>query len=294
MNSLVRDEARAGTIEAGELTLRWAAVSDVGLVREANEDAAFVGPGLLLLADGMGGHDCGEVASAAALNSLADVDVDDLEKTRASVVDRLQAAQNDIEGIDTDSGRRAGTTVTGAVLVVENGEPQWLVLNIGDSRTYRLLGGVLEQVTQDHSQVQELVDAGFITAEQARIDPRRNVITRALGAGMEPDADFFAVPVTPGERLLICSDGLTGEVEDNQISELLSANDDPAEAAAALVAAALAGGGRDNITIIIADVIGGEETTVDAVDEDATTGGEPVAEADQETAAATESAAEAE
>lgn len=283
MNSLVRDEARAGTIEVGELTLRWAAVSDVGLVRETNEDAAFVGAGSLLLADGMGGHDCGEIASAAALNSLADVDIDDLEKTRASVVERLQAAQSDIEGIDTDSGRHAGTTVTGAVLVIENGEPQWLVLNIGDSRTYRLLGGVLEQVTQDHSQVQELVDAGFITAEQARVDPRRNVITRALGAGMEPDADFFAVPVTPGERLLICSDGLTGEVEDEQIGELLSANEDPADAAAALVAAALAGGGRDNITIIVADVLGADEETAatEAADDD-------------EAAAATESAAEAE
>lgn len=282
MNSLVRDEARAGTIEVGEVALRWAAVSDVGLVREANEDAAYVGAGLLLLADGMGGHDCGEIASAAALNSLAEVDIDDLESTRASVVERLQAAQSDIEAIDTDSGRRAGTTVTGAILLVEDGEPQWLVLNIGDSRTYRLLGGVLEQVTQDHSQVQELVDAGFITAEQARVDPRRNVITRALGAGMEPDADFFAVPVTPGERLLICSDGLTGEVEDEQIGELLSANDDPADAAAALVAAALAGGGRDNITIIVADVLDGAA----AVDEASDDG--------EEATAATESADEAE
>lgn len=285
MNSLVRDEARAGTIEVGEVALCWAAVSDVGLVREANEDAAYVGAGLLLLADGMGGHDCGEIASAAALNSLAEVDIDDLESTRASVVERLQAAQSDIEGIDTDSGRRAGTTVTGAILLVEDGEPQWLVLNIGDSRTYRLLGGVLEQVTQDHSQVQELVDAGFITAEQARVDPRRNVITRALGAGMEPDADFFAVPVTPGERLLVCSDGLTGEVEDEQIGELLSANDDPADAAAALVAAALAGGGRDNITIIVADVLDGE--AAQAAADDSTVDSE-------EATAATESADEAE
>lgn len=282
MNSLVRDEARAGTIEVGEVALRWAAVSDVGLVREANEDAAYVGAGLLLLADGMGGHDCGEIASAAALNSLAEVDIDDLESTRASVVERLQAAQSDIEAIDTDSGRRAGTTVTGAILLVEDGEPQWLVLNIGDSRTYRLLGGVLEQVTQDHSQVQELVDAGFITAEQARVDPRRNVITRALGAGMEPDADFFAVPVTPGERLLVCSDGLTGEVEDEQIGELLSANDDPADAAAALVAAALAGGGRDNITIIVADVLDGAAAVDEATDDG------------EEATAATESADEAE
>lgn len=272
MNSLVRDEARAGTVEVGELTLRWAAVSDVGLVREANEDAALVGTGMFLLADGMGGHDCGEIASAAALNALEGVDIDDLETTRASVVDRLQQAQDAIENIDTDSGRRAGTTVTGAVLVTENGEPQWLVLNIGDSRTYRLLGGVLEQVTQDHSQVQELVDAGFITAEQARVDPRRNVITRALGAGMEPDADFFAVPATPGERLLVCSDGLTGEVEDEQIRELLSGNADPGEAAAALVAAALAGGGRDNVTIIVADVAGNPDDSAadaDGVAEDA-------------------------
>lgn len=113
--------------------------------------------------------------------------------------------------------------------------------------------GRLEQVTIDHSQVQELVDAGFLTAAQARVDPRRNVITRALGAGMEQEADFFTFPVEVGDRIMVCSDGLTGELTDDSIAAVLLELTDPAQAAQALVAAALEAGGRDNITVVIAD-----------------------------------------
>ncbi|WP_240498515.1 protein phosphatase 2C domain-containing protein [Williamsia sp. 1135] len=250
----VRDEMRSGTGEFGQVEISWAVVSDVGLLRETNEDAALVGPGMLLVADGMGGHDCGELASEAALSALSDTAITGINRTRDSVMDLLSEAQRQIEDIDTaDSGRRAGTTITGAMLVDNDGVPHWLVLNIGDSRTYRMSHGRLEQVTVDHSQVQELVDAGFLTAAQARVDPRRNVITRALGAGMEQEADFFTFPVEVGDRIMVCSDGLTGELTDDSIATILADLTDPAQAAQALVAAALEAGGRDNITVAIAD-----------------------------------------
>ena len=112
------------------------------------------------------------------------------------------------------------------MLVTDDDVLHWLILNIGDSRTYRFQNGTLQLLTRDHSQVQEFVDAGVITAEQARIDPRRNVITRALGAGMaEPDADYFSTPALPGDVLLICSDGLTGELPDAEIAEILAGSD---------------------------------------------------------------------
>ncbi|WP_348639224.1 protein phosphatase 2C domain-containing protein, partial [Williamsia sp. 1138] len=250
----VRDEMRSGVGEFGQVEISWAVVSDVGLLRETNEDAALVGPGMVLVADGMGGHDCGELASEAALSALSDTAITGINRTRDSVMGLLSEAQRQIEDIDTaDSGRRAGTTITGAMLVDNDGVPHWLVLNIGDSRTYRMSHGRLEQVTVDHSQVQELVDAGFLTAAQARVDPRRNVITRALGAGMEQEADFFTFPVDAGDRIMVCSDGLTGELTDDSIAAILGDLTDPAQAAQALVAAALEAGGRDNITVAIAD-----------------------------------------
>lgn len=250
----VRDEMRSGVGEFGQVEISWAVVSDVGLIRETNEDAALVGPGMILVADGMGGHECGELASEAALAALSDTALTGINRTRDSVIDLLTEAQRQIEHIDTDSGRRAGTTITGAMLVDSDGVPHWLVLNIGDSRTYRFSGGRLEQVTVDHSQVQELVDAGFLTAAQARVDPRRNVITRALGAGMEQEADFFTFPALVGDRIIVCSDGLTGELSDESIAAILAELADPVAAAQALVSAALEAGGRDNITVAIADV----------------------------------------
>jgi protein phosphatase len=257
----VRDETRSGAGEFGQVEVSWAVVSDVGLLRETNEDAALVGPGMILVADGMGGHDCGELASEAALSALSGTVITGVNRTRESVIDLLGEARRQIENIDSESGRRAGTTVTGAMLVDSDGLPHWLVLNIGDSRTYRFAHSRLEQVTVDHSQVQELVDAGFLTAAQARVDPRRNVITRALGAGMEQEADFFSFPVESGDRILVCSDGLTGELADDPIAAILADFDDPTAAAQALVSAALEAGGRDNVTVAIADVTAIPETT---------------------------------
>lgn len=239
--SIVRDSSLTGSDIVGDLRLDWSVYSDVGRVRDANEDAALVLPGRYLLADGMGGHESGELASEAALLTLAEVEPGaELAGTRDALDQLLVDAQQRIGGIDGFSDRRAGTTVTGAVLVTDDDVLHWLILNIGDSRTYRFQNGTLQLLTRDHSQVQEFVDAGVITAEQARIDPRRNVITRALGAGMaEPDADYFSTPALPGDVLLICSDGLTGELPDAEIAEILAGSDSVEDAAASLVDAAL-------------------------------------------------------
>ncbi|BDH57186.1 PP2C family serine/threonine-protein phosphatase [Tsukamurella sp. PLM1] len=169
------------------------------------------------------------------------------------VVDRLRDAHAAIEAIDSETGKRAGTTVTGVLLTTYEGVPHWLVVNIGDSRTYRLAEGYFEQLTVDHSQVEELINGGFLSPEQARVDPRRNVITRALGAGMEPDADFWIVPAQPREKLLVCSDGLNGELTDDEIRHILDSDVPIDECADQLVSAALNAGGRDNVTVIVVD-----------------------------------------
>jgi len=269
--SIVRDSSLTGSDIVGDLRLDWSVYSDVGRVRDANEDAALVLPGRYLLADGMGGHESGELASEAALLTLAEVEpAAELVGTRAALDQLLDDAQQRIGSIDGFSERRAGTTVTGAVLVIDDDVLHWLILNIGDSRTYRYQNGTLQLLTRDHSQVQEFVDAGVITAEQARIDPRRNVITRALGAGMaEPDADYFSTPALPGDVLLICSDGLTGELPDAEIADILAGSDSAEDAAASLVDAALFVGAHDNVTVIVVAVRSDESAAADSVENDA-------------------------
>jgi protein phosphatase len=131
--------------------------------------------------------------------------------------------------------------------------PYWLVLNIGDSRTYRFSQGSLNQISVDHSEVQELVDAGQISRAEAAVHPRRHVVTRALGTGYETEADYWLVPVEEGDRMLVCSDGLNGELDDEQIAGILAAEPDPQAAVDELIQAALRCGGRDNVTCIVVD-----------------------------------------
>ncbi len=263
-SGIVRDDVAAGCDEVDGLRLEWSVACNVGSVREANEDAALVAPGLFLLADGMGGHDCGEIASAVALRVLSGIPVGGgQDETRESVEALFLAAQEEIVEIDVASDRHAGTTATGAVLVTHDGTPHWLVFNIGDSRTYCVRDGAFEQVTVDHSQVQEFVDAGVLTPEQARVDPRRNVITRALGAGIVPPrADFFSFGTEPGDQLLLCSDGLTGELPDAEIEVILTESQTAQDAADALVEGALALGAHDNVTVVVVRV-GGASTAED-------------------------------
>jgi protein phosphatase len=236
-----------------EVRLSWAAVTHTGHRREANEDSFVAQPPVFAVADGMGGHAAGDFASAAVVTRLAEyggqqvVGTPELDRAlRMAVQDMGRGA-----GV-TDEG--SGTTVTGAALGEISGEPAWLVFNIGDSRVYRLVGGVLEQLTIDHSVVQELVDAGQITREEADTHPHSNVITRAVGFHEAPVPDYRAIAVEPGMRLLICSDGLTKELTSYGIRHFLLANPNAEAAARALLDAALGNGGRDNVTAIVVDV----------------------------------------
>ncbi|TFB90802.1 serine/threonine-protein phosphatase [Cryobacterium algoricola] len=241
------------------VSLAWAALTDTGHRREVNEDSLISVPPIFAVADGMGGHSAGDVASAAVVNRLAELAGRDSPQN-AAINTALGLAVTDMaSGVGvTDLG--TGTTVTGALLAVVSGAPHWVVFNIGDSRVYLLTSGVLEQITIDHSVVQELVDAGRITRDEADVHPHGNIITRAVGFHEAPIPDYRVLPVHPGMRLLICSDGLTKELTAYGIRHFLISNPDPEDAAKALVEAALENGGRDNVTVIVLDVLDIEDS----------------------------------
>lgn len=240
--------------ESAPVSVRWGASSHRGARRKLNEDSYLASPSAFFVADGMGGHEAGEVASAMAIDALRPLSWLNVV-TAQDVRDRLHVAHDDVSGIAAPEGRGAGTTLTGVVVSEQDGLPYWLVANVGDSRTYHLVDGRLEQISVDHSEVQELVDAGALTPAQAAHHPRRHVVTRALGAAARPDADYWYLPLSTGDRLLVCSDGLTTELDDDRIAALLVAHTEPQGAADALVQAALAAGGRDNITVLVVDAV---------------------------------------
>ncbi|QTX05142.1 PP2C family protein-serine/threonine phosphatase [Agromyces archimandritae] len=237
-----------------ELELAWAAMTDVGLRREVNEDSYIAQWPIFAVADGMGGHAAGDFASAAVVTRLAEHGGRDIVGT-TEIDSALRLAVTDMgrsTGV-TDEG--SGTTVTGAAVGMIGDEAAWLIFNIGDSRVYRLESGVLDQLTVDHSIVQELVDAGQITREEADTHPHSNVITRAVGFHEVPAPDYRAVEIAEGMRLLACSDGLTKELTSYGIRHFLLENPKADAAVKALVDAALGNGGRDNITVVVVDVL---------------------------------------
>ena len=221
--------------------------------RPNNEDSAWAEGRLFVVADGMGGHESGEVASATAISALVALsDLPDVDEAR--VRDAIRRAHEAVRDLPHGRGRRPGTTLTGVVVAEHGGVPCWLVLNVGDSRTYRMAGGVLEQVTRDHSEVAELVERGLLLPEEAAHHPRRHVVTRVLGGGaFDVDPDLEWLPVSPGDRILVCSDGLTDTLPDARIEAELKAAEDPQEAADRLVAAALAADAQDNVTVVVVD-----------------------------------------
>jgi serine/threonine protein phosphatase PrpC len=232
--------------------LTWAAATNVGRKRAANEDSFVAKFPIFAVADGMGGHSAGDVASAAVVTRLGEIATGSFIET-AAVERALQLATDDITLVgETEFG--IGTTVTGVALTMHEGEAYFAVFNIGDSRVYLLDHNELSQLTVDHSVVQELVDAGQLTREEAELHPDSNIITRAVGFGVVPSADLWLLPSRPGLRLLVCSDGLTKEVSDDRIRLHLAAGLTPVETGNALIDAALAAGGRDNITTIVVDV----------------------------------------
>ena len=236
------------------LVVAWGAATDIGRRRNHNEDSLIAESPMFAVADGMGGHAAGDVASAAVVARLAEAVVSDF--TQVEAIDHaLHAATEDIGQAADEKSLGVGTTVTGAALTIQEGDPYWTVFNVGDSRVYLFEHNELTQVTTDHSVVQELVAAGLIRAEDADSHPESNVITRAVGFNAEPRTDFWAVPARKGMRLLLCSDGLTKEIDDEHIRMHLAAGLTPLETAEALVDAALASGGRDNVTTIVVDVV---------------------------------------
>ncbi|TAL22920.1 MAG: serine/threonine-protein phosphatase, partial [Frankiales bacterium] len=238
------------------LGLRYAARSHTGLLRDGNEDSVYAGPRVLAVADGMGGHAAGEVASAVAIAALAHLDEDApgsdlLEVLRESAESANSHLRDMVSGDPALEGM--GTTLT-AVLFAGS---RLGMLHIGDSRAYLLRDGELTQITHDHTLVQTLVDEGRISEDEASTHPQRSLITRALDGrdGIEPDLSVREV--RPGDRYLLCTDGLTGPV--GRVETLQEALEipDPQEACDRLVQLALRGGGPDNVTVIVADVVDG-------------------------------------
>lgn len=237
------------------MQLKSAAVTGPGRVRQVNQDRFLVlNNRLFVVADGMGGHRGGEVAAQLTVDTLSSAQgvqsSDDLQSTI------LHANRTIFEHAAHDpelSGM--GTTVTAIALLRDADEPLLSIANVGDSRTYRLTPAGFEQLTEDHSVVGELMREGRITAEEALQHRHRSVITRALGVEPSVDVDIIEVIPTPGDRYLLCSDGLHGEVPDSTIASILRRFADPTEACEELMAAAITRGGRDNITAVIVDVI---------------------------------------
>lgn len=244
------------TVSPG-VRLIWGAATDVGRVRQQNEDSFIADPRLFMVADGMGGHNAGEVASAIAVRTMleaAGTGFTDQDTLVAAVRAANRAIHDAAGGLNEQRGM--GTTLTAvAPLRLAEGEPPALsVTNVGDSRTYVFRDGQLRQLSVDHSYVQELLSEGLVTAEEARVHPRRNIVTRALGIDGSVNPDAWIVPMVVGDRFMLCSDGLVDEVPDADIAAIMGSTANPEDVARALVETANRNGGRDNVTVIVIDV----------------------------------------
>lgn len=240
------------------LNLRYAARSDVGLVRADNEDSGYAGSRMLVVADGMGGHASGELASATAVATFAALDVDEeLQPGDDEILGLLAAASDEAHealaqvASTSPESRGMGTTVTALAWLND----RVAVAHIGDSRAYLLRDGVLSQLTRDHTFVQTLVEAGRITPAEAATHERRNLLMKALDGVHEVECDLSIREVRTGDRFLLSSDGLHGVVADDRLTEILTANSDPTGAVTSLVEEALRLGAPDNVTALVADVV---------------------------------------
>ena len=231
------------------------AATDVGLRRKANEDSYITGYPIFAVADGMGGHDAGDRASQAVIHHLSTL-VGKREIQPEALVAVLETARVTVAAIADETERGAGSTVTGVAVSTHEAIAHWLVFNIGDSRVYRLRDGLLSQLSIDHSLVQQLLDSGELAPADIASFQGKNVITRAVGAD-DSDADFWMHPILQNERLLLCSDGLTAEASDDEIRDVMLATPGAQPAADALVKRALENGGRDNVTVVVLDVLVG-------------------------------------
>ncbi len=247
--------ARQDVLRGTGLRVVFGSASQVGRIREHNEDCLIADGTVFAVADGMGGHAAGEVASRLVIEALAALR--DQPPARADDVGAVLAGANGQildRAAQNPQQRGMGTTVAGLAVIGSSGQAQWVVFNIGDSRVYRLADGRLRRVTRDHSEVQELLDAGLIEEDEVARHPMRNVITRSLGSDPAPDADAWVLEPTGGERFVVCSDGLSNELDDGEIRRIAGEGTDPQVAAERLVAAAVEAGGRDNVSVVVVSV----------------------------------------
>jgi protein phosphatase len=258
--------------------LRSGSASDVGRVRTVNEDRWLESLTLFAVADGMGGHAGGEVAAAIAIESLEG------GFARTPTIDGLVAAVQEANravwerGAEDQTLRGMGTTVVAAALVATGDGDRLVLVNVGDSRVYRFHTGELSQLSVDHSVAEELVARGELSEAEAAVHPHRHILTRALGVSPAVEVDLWQVVPEEGDRYLLCSDGLTNEVQPDAISEVLTSVRDPHAAAEQLVALANAGGGNDNVTAVVLDVLVGEPVETDeAATADAAAADDPAA-----------------
>jgi protein phosphatase len=250
--------------------LKWAARSDVGMIRSGNEDNhdsdVNTNRGVFIVADGMGGHAAGEVASLMAVQTvmqeLADIrEIDDGGGAAGKLAESLRIANRAIHDRTLAESDKQGMGTTASVLVID--EKKYMIGQVGDSRVYLLRDGGLHQLTKDHSYVQEQVDAGFLTPEQAKYHPYSNVITRCVGASSDVEPDVYKGDAKAGDIFLVASDGLTGMVDDRRIHTLLMSRAEPERKVHSLISEANGRGGLDNITAIVVHVLGPEDGAPD-------------------------------
>ncbi|HEX6421909.1 MAG TPA: Stp1/IreP family PP2C-type Ser/Thr phosphatase [Acidimicrobiales bacterium] len=244
------------TARADRTEMHWGGATDVGRVRTNNQDQFLARPDLDLwaVADGMGGHSGGEVASQIACDTLGRSFAD---RTVDGLIDAVEQANTAVfrAGADNPELTGMGTTVVALAAVEHEGDEVVAIANVGDSRCYRYAEGELDQVTTDHSLVADLVRDGSLSPEEAAVHPQRNIVTRVLGVYDTVPVDVFAVDPHGGDRYVLCSDGLFNEVPEPAIAAVLRRQRDPAVAANELVRLAIEGGGRDNVTVVVVDVV---------------------------------------
>ena len=236
----------------GRLRLNWSALSDVGRVRKDNQDSGYAGPHLLVVCDGVGGAARGDIASATAVQALRRLDEPASGDSVARVAGALQRAHDRIGDLTEADESLSGTSTTATVALFDGRSVT--IGHVGDSRAYLLRGGELSQLTHDHTFVQSLVDEGRITPDEARVHPHRNLILKAVDGVRDPEPDLFSLEVAAGDRLLLCSDGACGVLDDPTLAVLL-AEGTPDFAAVELVRASLEAGSTDNVTCVVADVV---------------------------------------